>query len=166
MNLEQQPKKELIINEILVMREARHPNIVNYIDSYLHGGDLWVIMDYMEGGALTDIVTNNIMTERQIACVCKETLQGLAHLHSKQIIHRDIKSDNVLLGMKGDIKISEIFCAALPFFVCVIQKLTFLLLLSFFPQPILASVLSSASRQRRGQPWWVPHTGWRLRYIC
>jgi len=114
MNLEQQPKKELIINEILVMREARHPNIVNYIDSYLHTGDLWVIMDYMEGGALTDIVTNNIMTERQIACVCKETFQGLAHLHSKQIIHRDIKSDNVLLGMKGDIKISESCSSPFP----------------------------------------------------
>lgn len=42
MNLSQQPKKELIINEILVMRENKHPNIVNYLDSYLVGDDLWV----------------------------------------------------------------------------------------------------------------------------
>jgi len=35
MNLSQQPKKELIINEIIVMRENKHPNIVNYLDSYL-----------------------------------------------------------------------------------------------------------------------------------
>lgn len=42
MNLTQQPKKELIINEILVMRENKHPNIVNYLDSYLVGDDLWV----------------------------------------------------------------------------------------------------------------------------
>lgn len=35
MNLAQQPKKELIINEIIVMRENKHPNIVNYIDAYL-----------------------------------------------------------------------------------------------------------------------------------
>lgn len=42
MNLTQQPKKELIINEILVMRENKHANIVNYLDSYLVGDDLWV----------------------------------------------------------------------------------------------------------------------------
>ena len=42
MNLSQQPKKELIINEILVMRENKHQNIVNYLDSYLVGEELWV----------------------------------------------------------------------------------------------------------------------------
>lgn len=42
MNLKQQPKKELIINEILVMRQNKHPNVVNYLDSYLVGDELWV----------------------------------------------------------------------------------------------------------------------------
>ena len=42
MNLTQQPKKELIINEILVMRENQNPNIVNYLDSFLVGEELWV----------------------------------------------------------------------------------------------------------------------------
>ena len=107
MNLEQQPKKELIINEILVMKESRHKNIVNFIDSYLWRGDLWVIMEYMEGGSLTDVVTHNMMIEGQIAAVCKEVLAGLVHLHANGVIHRDIKSDNVLLSMNGDIKLSK-----------------------------------------------------------
>lgn len=108
MDLEKQPKKDLIINEILVMRASRHPNIVNYIDSFLHKNDLWVVMEYMEGGSLTDVVTANLMTEGQIAAVSRETAQGLEHLHRHGVIHRDIKSDNVLLSLQGDIKLSEL----------------------------------------------------------
>lgn len=112
MNLEQQPKKELIINEILVMKDSRHPNIVNYIDSYLLKGELWVVMEYMEGGSLTEIVTHSVMTEGQIGAVCRETLKGLQFLHSKGVIHRDIKSDNILLNTEGRIKMTDFgFCA-------------------------------------------------------
>jgi p21-activated kinase 1 len=74
MNLEEQPKKDLIINEILVMKAAQHKNIVNFIDSFLYGGDLWVVMEMMEGGSLTDTVTSNFMTEDQIATVCREVM--------------------------------------------------------------------------------------------
>jgi p21-activated kinase 1 len=107
MNLEKQPKQDLIINEILVMRESSHPNIVNFKDSYLWKGDLWVVMEYMEGGSLTDVVTAHCMSEGQIAAVSRETCEGLRHLHSKGVIHRDIKSDNILLSLNGDVKLSK-----------------------------------------------------------
>ncbi|CBQ71149.1 probable Cla4-p21-activated kinase [Sporisorium reilianum SRZ2] len=115
MDLSQQPRKELIVNEILVMKESQHPNIVNFLNSFLvRNNELWVIMEYMEGGALTDVIDNNTLEEDQIAAICLETCKGLEHLHSQSIIHRDIKSDNVLLNASGQVKITDFgFCAKL-----------------------------------------------------
>ena len=143
MDLEKQPKKDLIINEILVMRSSRHPNIVNYIDSFLYRNtshsnsgsssnalhahlELWVVMEYMEGGSLTDVVTANLMTEGQIAAVSRETCQGLDHLHRHGVIHRDIKSDNVLLSISGDIKLSTYF--HFPYYLYTLPSSLFQLL--------------------------------------
>jgi len=73
MDLSNQPRKELIANEILVVKESQHPNIVNFLDSYLvKGNELWVVMEYMEGGALTDIIENNTLEEDQISSICME----------------------------------------------------------------------------------------------
>ncbi|KAF8891037.1 Pkinase-domain-containing protein [Infundibulicybe gibba] len=115
MDLSHQPRKELIVNEILVMKESQHPNIVNFLESYLvKNNELWVVMEFMEGGALTDIIENNTLEEDQISSICFETCKGLGHLHSQSIIHRDIKSDNVLLDAQGRVKITDFgFCAKL-----------------------------------------------------
>lgn len=83
MDLTHQPRKELIVNEILVMKESQHPNIVNYLDSFLVKTDLWVIMEFMEGGPLTDVIDNNTLNEAQIATILNEVCLFQALSHSK-----------------------------------------------------------------------------------
>ena len=82
MDLNNQPRKELIVNEIIVMKDSRHPNIVNFLDAFLRGNstELWVVMEYMEGGALTDVIDNNpSISEDQIATICLEVRLSIVH---------------------------------------------------------------------------------------
>jgi p21-activated kinase 1 len=106
MDLDKQRKKDLIINEILVMQASYHTNTVNYIDSFLYKNEIWIVMEYMEGGSLTDVLIESLMSEGQIAAVSREIALGLQHLHRHGIIHRDVKSGNVLLSHTGDVKLS------------------------------------------------------------
>ncbi|KAF5277608.1 hypothetical protein FQA39_LY06101 [Lamprigera yunnana] len=112
MDLRKQQRRELLFNEVVIMRDYHHANIVEMFDSYLVDDELWVVMEFLEGGALTDIVTHARMDEEQIATVCKQCLKALAYLHSQGVIHRDIKSDSILLAPDGRVKLSDFgFCA-------------------------------------------------------
>ncbi|CAK9297137.1 unnamed protein product [Gordionus sp. m RMFG-2023] len=114
MDLRKQQRRELLFNEVAIMRDYPHPCIVEMYGSYLVGEELWVVMELMEGGPLTDIVLRRATqrNEEQIATVCRSCLKALAFLHSQGVIHRDIKSDSILLTKDGRVKLSDFgFCA-------------------------------------------------------
>ncbi|XP_014662018.1 PREDICTED: mitogen-activated protein kinase kinase kinase kinase 3-like [Priapulus caudatus] len=98
----------IIRQEILMMKDCKHPNITAYYGSYLRRDKLWIAMEYCGGGSLQDIYhLTGPLSEAQIAFVSKETLHGLAYLHSKGIMHRDVKGANVLLTDDGDVKLAD-----------------------------------------------------------
>jgi len=111
----QKENLKLLVTEIGIMKTSVHKNIVTYYDTFVIGQKLWLVMEYMDSGCLTDILEeyNNVpLSESHIAYFCRETLQGLKYMHSLDRIHRDIKSDNLLLNMKGEIKIADFGYAA------------------------------------------------------
>ncbi|XP_074518095.1 mitogen-activated protein kinase kinase kinase kinase 2 isoform X2 [Halichoeres trimaculatus] len=102
-----------IQQEITMMKECKHKNIVAYFGSYHRNTKLWICMEYCGGGSLQDMYhVTGPLKEKQIAYVCRETLQGLYHLHETGKMHRDIKGANILLTERGDVKLADFGVAA------------------------------------------------------
>ncbi|XP_051901012.1 mitogen-activated protein kinase kinase kinase kinase 2-like isoform X2 [Pristis pectinata] len=94
--------------EISMMRGCKHHNIVAYFGSYFRNNKLWICMEFCGAGSLQDIYqVTGPLSEKQIAYVCRETLQGLQYLHGNGKIHRDIKGANILLTDRGDVKLAD-----------------------------------------------------------
>lgn len=114
-------KLDELTSEIAYMRElGHHPNITGFVGAYKHkdGNEIWIVMQYMNGGKLTRLLDDGHFTfsEPQIACVCFEILNGLNYMHTHNRMHRDIKTDNILLNVVEDtveIKLADLgFCTS------------------------------------------------------
>ncbi|XP_063117574.1 mitogen-activated protein kinase kinase kinase kinase 3 isoform X8 [Rattus norvegicus] len=98
----------VVQQEIIMMKDCKHANIVAYFGSYLRRDKLWICMEFCGGGSLQDIYhVTGPLSELQIAYVSRETLQGLYYLHSKGKMHRDIKGANILLTDNGHVKLAD-----------------------------------------------------------
>lgn len=104
MNITEQKRRYLLLNEILIPRElGYHPNLTMVLDSFLVVNQLWVVSEFAEMGSLTRIVTQRRMTEALIATVSQQVLRALNHLHEHRIVHRDVKSDSILICADGTV---------------------------------------------------------------
>ncbi len=105
-------KKRSMVNalkhEIGLLREIQHPNIVQYLGSSSDDEHLNIFLEYVPGGSVAAMLNQvGPLREPLIRNFVRQILTGLAYLHGRDIIHRDIKGANVLVDMKGGIKISD-----------------------------------------------------------
>jgi serine/threonine-protein kinase CLA4 len=91
MVLLQQASPQVVVNEIVLMARCDTPSIVSYYNSYIQSDTLWVVMEYVDGEDLTDVLTYTQLSEACIAIIAQQLLLGLVHIHEQSIMHRDIK---------------------------------------------------------------------------
>ncbi|NXR47329.1 PAK3 kinase, partial [Hippolais icterina] len=75
--------------------------------SYLMDKQFWLVMEYMDGGTLSDVISKTCLSEDEMAVISWECLKGLDFLHSNHVIHKDGKSRNILLRTIGSVKLGQ-----------------------------------------------------------
>uniref|UniRef100_A0A672GF97 non-specific serine/threonine protein kinase n=1 Tax=Salarias fasciatus TaxID=181472 RepID=A0A672GF97_SALFA len=103
-----------IIKEVKFLQRIQHPNSIEYKGCYLREHTAWLVMEYCLGSA-SDLleVHKKPLQEVEIAAITHGALQGLAYLHSHNMIHRDIKAGNVLLTEPGQVKLADFGSASI-----------------------------------------------------
>jgi len=105
-------EREYIETEIGLQILCQHPNIVSVLSPcYIFKNEIYIPMEIMSA-CLTDMIKYEPMNEEHIAYVMKGMLMGLSAMHSFFRMHRDIKSDNVLVDKNGNVKIADFGFAA------------------------------------------------------
>ncbi|XP_028752284.1 mitogen-activated protein kinase kinase kinase 5-like [Neltuma alba] len=100
--------RRFLIQEIEILSQLEHPNIIKYHGSERVGNQIWLFTEYVETGTLTKYISErDSFQERFVRDITLQILSALAYLHSKRIVHRDIKPDNVLVDSYGFVKLID-----------------------------------------------------------
>ncbi|KAL3287629.1 hypothetical protein HHI36_002098 [Cryptolaemus montrouzieri] len=97
---------KLAKNEVAVLKSLKHPNIIQYFDSYLRKNTFYIMMEYATSGTLHQYLyeTQETLAPQKVMNYFCQILMGLDHIHEKKVIHRDLKCENIFLtGRKAEV---------------------------------------------------------------
>jgi Protein kinase domain len=90
------------------MSQISNPDIVQYYASFMEGSTLWIVMEFLAGGSLKELIDAiGPLSEDAIATVMRALLRGLDYVHKGRKLHRDIKAANILLSSTGEVKLAD-----------------------------------------------------------
>ena len=99
--------EKTLLEETRFMKSMSSPYIVEFYSAHRIENKLWILMEYMDGGSLTNVATFCDCQEPHIAYFAEKILKALEYMHNQNKIHRDIKTDNVLLTTDGKVKLGD-----------------------------------------------------------
>ncbi|XP_078542002.1 serine/threonine-protein kinase DCLK3 [Lissotriton helveticus] len=96
-------KEDMIENEISIIKDLSHPNIVKLLDEYETETEIYLIMEYVKGGDLFDAIIESVrFTEHDAALMIADLCEALVYIHYRNIVHRDLKPENLLIQHNPD----------------------------------------------------------------
>ena len=97
-----------ILYETNLMRKLNHPNITKILETFEDDKYIFIIMEYINGGNLFSFVKKRRKLSEKISkFLFRQIILGIQHIHSKKIVHRDIKLENILIDLNNRIKICD-----------------------------------------------------------
>jgi serine/threonine protein kinase len=100
--------KSLIENEVKALHGCKSEHLIKCYASYIDNNSVNIVLEYMDMGTLSDIIKKvKKIPENMMGIITVHLLKGLHFMHSRKIIHRDMKPSNVLVNSKGEVKISD-----------------------------------------------------------
>ena len=100
-----------ILNEVCVMRQLEHPNVVAYEESFVLDDELSIVMEHLVGGDMGGAIKSRggePLPEEEVWDMLIQLTEGLHHLHERRVLHRDIKLENIFVDGRGAVKIGDL----------------------------------------------------------
>eukprot|EP00735_Rhodelphis_limneticus_P002577 TRINITY_DN1348_c0_g1::TRINITY_DN1348_c0_g1_i1::g.19964::m.19964 TRINITY_DN1348_c0_g1::TRINITY_DN1348_c0_g1_i1::g.19964 ORF type:complete len:631 (-),score=155.64,sp/Q6P3R8/NEK5_HUMAN/45.70/2e-64,Pkinase/PF00069.20/2e-64,Ins134_P3_kin/PF05770.6/1.9e-61,Pkinase_Tyr/PF07714.12/3.9e-42,Pkinase_Tyr/PF07714.12/2e+03,ATP-grasp_4/PF13535.1/0.00098,Kinase-like/PF14531.1/0.0011,Kinase-like/PF14531.1/8.3e+02,Kdo/PF06293.9/0.37 TRINITY_DN1348_c0_g1_i1:418-2310(-) len=104
-----QQERDDALAEAKVLQSLHHPNIISFIDMFIQGPYLNIVMEYSDGGTLQERIQKRFspFSEPEILKCFTSIVQALSHIHSNRVLHRDLKSENIFLTKQNEVKLGD-----------------------------------------------------------